>query len=130
MLGLKIVMLLFIVVSALINMFMGSASAKWAIMAPVFVPMFMLLGYHPSLTQMVFRIGDSLTNIITPMMSYFALIVAFAEKYSRDYGLGTIISTMLPYSIIFGIVWSLLLVAWMAFGLPVGPDGPLHYASP
>lgn len=123
-------MLLFIVVSALINMFMGSASAKWAIMAPVFVPMFMLLGYHPSLTQMVFRIGDSLTNIITPMMSYFALIVAFAEKYSRDYGLGTIISTMLPYSIIFGIVWSLLLVAWMAFGLPVGPDGPLHYTAP
>ena len=120
-------MLMFIVFSATINMFMGSASAKWAIMAPVFVPMFMLLGYHPSLTQMVFRIGDSITNVITPMMSYFALIVAFAEKYDESYGLGTIISTMLPYSIMFGIFWALLLVAWMLLGVPVGPDGPLEY---
>ncbi|MCB2203310.1 AbgT family transporter [bacterium] len=122
-------MLAFIVVSAFINMFMGSASAKWAIMAPVFVPMFMLLGYHPALTQMVFRIGDSLTNVITPMMSYFALIVAFAEKYDEDYGIGTIISTMLPYSIVFGLFWTLLLIAWMLLGLPVGPDGPLHYTA-
>jgi aminobenzoyl-glutamate transport protein len=120
-------MLAFIVVSAIINMFMGSASAKWAIMAPVFVPMFMLMGYHPALTQMVFRIGDSLTNVITPMMSYFALIVAFAEKYDEDYGIGTIISTMLPYSIVFAIFWTLLLILWMVFGLPVGPDGPIHY---
>jgi aminobenzoyl-glutamate transport protein len=120
-------MLAFILVSAFINMFMGSASAKWAIMAPVFVPMFMLLGYHPSLTQMVFRIGDSVTNVITPMMSYFALIVAFAEKYDDEYGIGTIISTMLPYSIIFGLFWTLLLIIWMTLGLPVGPDGPLHY---
>ena len=120
-------MLLFILVAAFINMFMGSASAKWAIMAPVFVPMFMLLGYHPSLTQMVFRIGDSLTNVITPMMSYFALIVAYAEKYDDDYGIGTIISTMLPYSMVFGAIWALLLIGWMLLGLPVGPDGPLHY---
>lgn len=122
-------MLAFIFVSAFINMFMGSASAKWAIMAPVFVPMFMLIGYHPSLTQMVFRIGDSLTNVITPMMSYFALIVAYAEKYDETYGIGTIISTMLPYSLVFGFVWTLLLIAWMLFGLPVGPDGPLHYPA-
>ena len=122
-------MLAFILVSAIINMFMGSASAKWAIMAPVFVPMFMLLGYHPSLTQMVFRVGDSLTNVITPMMSYFALIVAYAEKYDENYGIGTIISTMLPYSIVFGLFWTLLLIAWMLLGLPVGPDGPLHYPA-
>jgi aminobenzoyl-glutamate transport protein len=122
-------MLAFILVSAVINMFMGSASAKWAIMAPVFVPMFMLLGYHPSLTQMVFRVGDSLTNVITPMMSYFALIVAYAEKYDENYGIGTIISTMLPYSIVFGLFWTLLLIAWMLLGLPVGPDGPLHYPA-
>jgi len=122
-------MLLFILVSATINMFMGSASAKWAIMAPVFVPMFMLLGYHPSLTQMAYRIGDSLTNIITPMMSYFALIVAFAEKYDDDYGMGTIISTMLAYTLIFAITWSLLLIVWMFLGLPVGPDGPLHFST-
>lgn len=122
-------MIAFIVVSAFINMFMGSASAKWAIMAPVFVPMFMLVGYHPSVTQMAFRIGDSLTNVITPMMSYFALIVAFAEKYDERYGIGTIISTMLPYSLILGLVWSLLLIAWMLLGIPVGPDGPLHYPA-
>jgi aminobenzoyl-glutamate transport protein len=116
----------FVLLSAFINMFMGSASAKWAIMAPVFVPMFMLLGYHPGLTQAAFRIGDSVTNVITPMMSYFALIVAFAQKYDEKYGIGTIISTMLPYTVLFTIFWTLLLVIWMLLGLPVGPDGPLY----
>jgi aminobenzoyl-glutamate transport protein len=117
----------FVFLSALINMFMGSASAKWAIMAPVFIPMLMLIDppYHPALTQAAFRIGDSFTNLITPMMSYFALIVTFAEKYDKRYGIGTIISTMLPYSIILGLLWTGLLVAWMLFGLPLGPDGPL-----
>lgn len=116
----------FVLLSAFINLFMGSASAKWAIMAPVFVPMFMLLGYHPALTQAAFRIGDSVTNLITPMMSYFALIVAFAQKYDERYGIGTIISTMIPYTILFTIFWSLLLIIWMLIGLPVGPDGPLY----
>lgn len=120
-------MVAFVVLSAFINLFMGSASAKWAIMAPVFVPMFMLLGYHPGLTQAVFRIGDSVTNVITPMMSYFALIVAFAEKYDEKSGIGTIVSMMLPYSVIFALAWTALLVAWMVLGLPVGPDGPLYY---
>lgn len=117
----------FVFLSAFINMFMGSASAKWAIMAPVFVPMFMLLDYHPALTQTAFRIGDSVTNVITPMMSYFALIVSFAQKYNNRYGIGTIISTMLPYSIIFTIVWTLLLILWMLLELPLGPEGPLFY---
>lgn len=116
----------FVLLAAFINMFMGSASAKWAIMAPVFIPMFMLLGYHPALTQAAFRIGDSVTNLITPMMSYFALIVAFAQKYNERYGIGTIISTMIPYTVIFTIFWTLLLVVWMWIGLPVGPDGPLY----
>ncbi|QQS37454.1 MAG: AbgT family transporter [Ignavibacteriales bacterium] len=116
----------FVILAAFINMFMGSASAKWAIMAPVFIPMFMLLGYHPALTQAAFRIGDSVTNLITPMMSYFALIVAFAQKYDEKYGIGTIISTMLPYTILLTIFWTLLLVIWMWLGLPVGPDGPLY----
>jgi aminobenzoyl-glutamate transport protein len=88
--------------------------------------MFMLLGYHPALTQMSFRIGDSVTNVVTPMMSYFALIVTFAQKYDERYGIGTIISTMLPYSFLFWLFWSLLLMAWMLLGLPVGPDGPLY----
>ncbi len=116
----------FVVLSAFINMFMGSASAKWAIMAPIFVPMFMLLGYYPGITQAAFRIGDSITNIITPMMSYFALIVAFAQKYDKRCGIGTIIATMLPYSIAFGIFWIILLAVWMLIGLPTGPGAPIH----
>lgn len=121
-------LLSFVILSAFINLFMGSASAKWAIMAPIFVPMFMLVGYHPGITQAAFRIGDSVTNIITPMMSYFALIVAFAQKYDERYGIGTIIATMLPYSVIFTICWLILLGVWMLLGLPTGPDAPLHLA--
>jgi aminobenzoyl-glutamate transport protein len=116
----------FVIVSALINLFVGSASAKWAIMAPIFVPMFMLLGYHPGITQAAFRIGDSITNIITPMMSYFALIVAFAQKYNERYGIGTIVATMLPYSIAFLLFWTVLLAVWMLLGIPTGPDAPIH----
>ena len=111
----------FIVVSAFINLFIGSASAKWAIMAPVFVPMLMAVGYSPEFTQVAYRIGDSTTNIISPLMSYFAVIVAFAEKYDEDMGIGTLISTMVPYSIIFMFGWSLLLVAWYFLGWPLGP---------
>lgn len=117
----------FVLVASALNLFMGSASAKWAIMAPVFVPMFMLLGYTPELTQAVFRIGDSVTNVITPMMSYFALIVAFAQKYRPDAGIGTIIAMMLPYTLTFLIGWSLLLMGWMALDLPVGPGAGLYY---
>jgi aminobenzoyl-glutamate transport protein len=118
----------FVLLSAFINMFMGSASAKWAIMAPVFIPMLMLIdpAYHPGLTQAAFRIGDSVTNLITPMMSYFALIVTFAEKYDPKYGIGTIISTMIPYTAMLTIGWLALLILWMLTGLPLGPDGPLY----
>jgi len=121
----------FVFLSAFINMFMGSASAKWAIMAPVFIPMLMLLDnpYHPGLVQAAFRIGDSVTNLITPMMSYFALIVTFAQKYDEKYGIGTIISTMLPYTIMLTIFWTALLVGWMLLGLPLGPDGPLYITN-
>jgi len=117
----------FVALSGFTNLFMGSASAKWAIMAPVFVPMFMLLdpSYHPALTQAAFRVGDSVTNLITPMMSYFALIVTFAQKYDEKYGIGTIISTMLPYSILLFLTWTLLLAVWMWLGLPLGPGGPI-----
>ncbi|MGM0567082.1 MAG: AbgT family transporter [Bacteroidota bacterium] len=117
----------FVFLSALINMFMGSASAKWAIMAPVFIPMLMLIDppYHPGITQAAFRIGDSVTNLITPMMSYFALIVTFAQKYDEKYGIGTIISTMIPYSLVLTLAWTALLVLWMLTGMPLGPDGPV-----
>ena len=113
-------LLAFIVVVAFINLFMGSASAKWAIMAPIFVPMLMGIGYSPELTQMAYRIGDSTTNIISPLMSYFALIVAFAEKYDKDSKIGTLISTMVPYSIAFLIGWSILLMIWFGLNLPLG----------
>ena len=113
-------LLAFIAVAAFINLFMGSASAKWAIMAPIFVPMLMGIGYSPELTQMAYRIGDSATNIISPLMSYFALIVAFAEKYDKDSGIGTLISTMVPYSIVFLIGWSILLMVWFILKLPLG----------
>lgn len=116
---------LFILFSAIMNFFMGSASAKWAIMAPVFVPMFMLSGYHPALTQAAFRIGDSVTNIITPMMSYYALILTFVNKYDKKAGLGTTIATMLPYTIFFFIFWSLLLGIWYFFRIPLGPGAPI-----
>ncbi|MCL6565938.1 MAG: AbgT family transporter [Acidobacteriia bacterium] len=119
-------MVAFVFFSAFVNLFMGSASAKWAIMAPVFVPMFMLLGYTPELTQAAYRIGDSSTNIISPMMSYFALIVAFFERYEKKAGIGTVIATMLPYTAVFLFCWTLLLGLWMAFELPLGPGARLY----
>jgi len=119
-------MLLFILVSGAINMVMGSASAKWAIMAPVFIPMFMLLGYSPEVTQAAYRIGDSTTNVISPMMSYFALIVAFVQRYAKNAGLGTVISTMMPFSVAFMIVWAIMFSLFLAFDIPVGPGVELH----
>jgi aminobenzoyl-glutamate transport protein len=116
----------FVLVSATINLFMGSASAKWAIMAPVFVPMFMLLGYTPEFTQAAYRIGDSTTNIISPMMTYFALIIAFMQRYQPSAGLGTLVATMLPYSVTFLVGWTVLLVIWILAGLPVGPGAGLY----
>lgn len=115
----------FIIISGFLNLFMGSASAKWAIMAPIFVPMMMELGLTPELTQVAYRIGDSSTNIITPLMNYFAMIVVFAKRYDKDSGLGTLISTMVPYSVIFMIFWIILLILWMLIGLPLGPGAPL-----
>jgi aminobenzoyl-glutamate transport protein len=117
----------FIALTAVANLFMGSASAKWALMAPIFVPMFMLLGYSPELTQIAYRIGDSVTNIISPMMSYFALIIAFLQRYEPKAGIGTVISVMLPYSVVFAIGWTLLFTVWLALGLPIGPGAPLEY---
>lgn len=119
--------LLFILITAFINLFIGSASAKWAMMAPVFVPIMMQLGYSPELTQMAYRIADSSTNIISPLMTYFAIIIAFAQKYDKKMGIGTLISTMVPYSMFFLIGWTLMLIIWMLLGIPLGPGGPLIY---
>ncbi len=126
-LGLIPLVIMFIIISGFINMFMGSASAKWAIMGPVFIPMFMLLGYSPELSQAVYRIGDSVTNLISPMMSFFALIIIYFEKYQEKAGIGSLIATMMPYSIAFFIAWTILIVAWILLGLPLGPDAGLYY---
>jgi aminobenzoyl-glutamate transport protein len=119
-------MITFVALSALINLAMGSASAKWAIMAPVFIPMFMLLGYSPELVQATYRVGDSVSNVISPLMSYFPLIVAFLKRYDPSAGIGTIVATMLPYTVAFFIVWTLLLIVWFLLGIPVGPGAPLR----
>jgi aminobenzoyl-glutamate transport protein len=123
-----VLMIAFVLVSATINLVMGSASAKWAIMAPVFIPMFMLLGYSPELVQATYRVGDSVTNVISPLMSYFPLIVAFMKRYEKDAGIGTVVATMLPYSVVFLLVWTVLLIVWFLLGLPVGPGAPLRLA--
>ena len=120
----------FIALSALLNLVMGSASAKWAIMAPVFVPMFMLLGYAPELTQAAYRVGDSVTNILSPMMTYFALIIAFVQRWDPKAGMGTLIATMLPYSVAFFVGWTLLFSAWVLLELPLGPGAALHLPVP
>ncbi len=118
-------MIAFILVAASINMLMGSASAKWALMAPVFIPMFMLLGYTPEFTQTAYRIGDSVTNIISPTMSYFAFIIALLQRYDKQAGMGTLIATMLPYTFVFIIGWSLLFILWIVIDLPLGPGAGL-----
>jgi aminobenzoyl-glutamate transport protein len=115
-----------VLATATMDFIMPSASAKWALVAPVFVPMFMLLGYTPEYTQAVYRVGDSVTNIISPMMSYFPLIVAFMQRYEERAGIGTVVATMLPYSITFLVVWLALLTGWTLLDLPVGPGAGLR----
>jgi aminobenzoyl-glutamate transport protein len=123
-------MLGFIVLTVVLDLVIGSASAKWALMAPIFVPMFMLLGISPELTQASYRIADSVVNIISPLMSYFPLILSFAIKYDPRAKIGTVIALMIPYSIGFLISWSLMLFVWMSFNLPLGPQGLLKYVGP
>lgn len=124
-----LLMIALVLFAAGVNLLISSASAKWALLAPVFVPMFMLLGYSPALVQGAFRVGDSVTNIITPLMSYFPLILTFAHKYDPRAGLGTLIAMMLPYSIAFLTAWTLLLIGWIALGVPMGPGAPLLLAK-
>ncbi|HVR44516.1 MAG TPA: AbgT family transporter [Thermoanaerobaculia bacterium] len=119
----------FILMCCFVNLMLGSASAQWAVTAPIFVPMLMLIGYAPEVIQAAYRIGDSTTNIITPMMSYFGLILAFANRYDTRLGIGTVIATMLPYTLTFLVGWIALFYVWVfLFGLPVGPAAPTYYA--
>lgn len=114
-----------IILSALINLLIGSASAKWGILAPIFIPMLMLVGFHPAFTQMLYRIGDSISNPITPMMPYLPLLLSYAQKYDKRMKLGSLLSSLMPYTIILSIVWPLFMIIWYLLGWPLGPGGPL-----
>jgi aminobenzoyl-glutamate transport protein len=120
--------ILFVFVCAVIDLFVASASAKWAVVGPVFVPMLMIMGYSPELTQAAYRIGDSFTNIVTPLMPYMPLIIAFAQKYEPKIGLGTLLTLMLPYSLAFAIGWTVLLALWLLLGIPLGPGSGMVYS--
>lgn len=115
----------FIILTSIINIFIAVDSAKWVLMAPIFVPMFMRIGLSPELTQVVYRIGDSCTNVIAPLMPFFALIVAFCQKYDKKVGIGTLITTMAPYSIGFLVGWTTLFIVWYIFELPLGPGSEI-----
>lgn len=122
-------LLSFIIVAGMINLFVGSSTAKWALIAPVFVPMLYLLGISPESTQMAYRIGDSVTNIITPLMPYFGVVIVFAQRYQRDLGIGTLIAMMLPYTVVFWLVWSVLFWGWLMLKLPLGPGATMLLSS-
>ncbi|SIT87380.1 AbgT family transporter [Edaphobacillus lindanitolerans] len=113
----------FIIIAALINFLVASQSAKWAILAPVFIPMFMLLGYDPAVTQAAYRVGDSITNPITPMLAYFAIALTFAKRFDPKMGMGTFMTSLLPFSIAFAIMWTVVFAVWFLLGLPLGPGG-------
>ena len=116
-----------ILLTGLVNLLIGSASAKWALLAPIFVPMLMELGISPELTQAAYRVGDSTTNIITPLMPYFPLVVVFGQRYVKNTGIGTLVSMMLPYSVAFLITWTLFLIGYWLLGIPLGLQAPYVY---
>jgi aminobenzoyl-glutamate transport protein len=116
-----------VVLTGLLNLFVGSASAKWALLAPIFVPMLMELGISPDLTQAAYRVGDSTTNIITPLMPYFPLVVVYCQRYIKDTGIGTVTAMMLPYSITFIVLWTLFLLAYWGLGIPLGLQSSYTY---
>lgn len=115
-----------ILVSCLINLFIGSASAKWAILAPVFVPLMMLMGFDPAVTQVAYRIGDSITNPLSPLFPYLPIVLGYARKYRDDVGVGTLIANMIPFSATFAIVWIVQLIIWVLLDLPLGPGGGIY----
>jgi aminobenzoyl-glutamate transport protein len=120
-LGATSYIILFVVVVAVIDIILTGALAKWAILAPVFVPLFMRLGGDPNLVLAAYRVGDSPMNVITPLNVYLAVMVGFAQKYQKDAGIGTIVALMLPYTVVLLVLWTLMLILWYSFGLPLGP---------
>ena len=126
-----VVFIPFIFMCCFVNLMLGSASAQWAATAPIFVPMLMTIGYSPEVIQAAYRIGDSTTNTVTPMMSYFGLILAMASRYKKDLGIGTMVATMLPYCIAMIVCWIAFFYLWVfLLGWPVGPGSPTTYTLP
>ena len=125
-----LLMLAFVGVVMVGNLFIGSMSAKYAFFAPVFVPMFMAVGISPELTQAAYRVGDSITNVVTPLNPYVVIVLVFVKQWVPKAGIGTLMALMVPYAVAFAVAWSLLLVGWMWAGVPLGPAGPLEYVAP
>ncbi len=118
-----------VLVVSLSNLFIGSASAKYAFFAPVLVPMLMQTGISPELTQAAYRVGDSVSNIVTPLNPYMIIILALVQRYTPGSGLGTLVALMLPYALTFLAAWLVLLALWLGLGVPLGPGGPLAYGA-
>jgi aminobenzoyl-glutamate transport protein len=116
-----------VLLTAFVNIFVGSASGKWGLLAPIFVPMLMSLGISPDLTQAAYRVGDSSTNIITPLMPYFPLVVVYCQRYVKNTGIGTVTAMMLPYSMWFLLTWTIFLLLYFAIGLPLGIQSSYTY---
>lgn len=119
-----------VLLAASINLFIGSASAKWAALAPILVPMLMLLGVSPEMSTAAYRVGDSTTNIITPLMVYFPLILGFAQRYQKDFKVGSLMAVMIPYSLTFLAAGMIMVLGWTAFDLPLGPGAGVTYELP
>ena len=128
--GAGMLLVSFILVTMVFNLFVGSMSAKYALFAPIFVPMFMLIGIRPEMTQTAYRIGDSTTNIITPLNPYMIIILMYVQKYAPKAGIGTLIAMMLPYTVIVTVVWVVMILLWNWSGLELGPGDPRAVFAP
>src|SRR5262249_6204110 len=115
-----------IVITIVVDLIIPAAIAKWALLAPIFIPLFIRLGIAPQTVLAAYRVGDSPANVITPLMAYFPLIVAFAQRYKKDAGIGTVVALMLPYVVILSITWILFFTAWYLLHIPLGPGSPIH----
>jgi len=124
----SILLALIILLCAFVNLFIGSASAKWALLAPVIVPMLMLIGISPEMSTAAYRVGDGATNIITPLMPYFPLILIFCQRWNKEFGLGSLAATMLPYSALLLIAGVLMTILWVVLGIPLGPASPVEFS--
>jgi len=115
-----------ILITLIVDLIIPAAIAKWALLAPIFIPLFIRLGVAPQTVLAAYRVGDSPVNVITPLMAYFPLIVVFTQRYKKDAGIGTVVSLMLPYVVILAVAWTLFFVAWYLLGIPLGPGSSVH----